>query len=369
MLKNTVLPLARRKRSFPALASVVTGFIVMTLRSFAQDPGSPMQNGMVANQRGDYNAAIAAFTQVIQQNPARPRAYFGRGFSYFKKGDDASAVTDFTQAIQLSPRMGSAYILRADAYARRGDDDKAIADFSQAIQLGQQNSHTYDNIAYAENNLAWILATCPRAELRDGKKAVADAMAACDSTRWQNPLAVNTLAAAYAQAGDFTNAVKWQSEFLQTGNLEGTDLASAQARLAQYQARQPNPPDSTVVDESAFALSNSETVIGDYVAKQTAAENKVRDRLLGLTPIGSSPEQVLKVIADVLHKTSYGYKKNYFSGAPGSNENMYIAGNIGILYDHQDGLFMVGTDTAAEWYFDAQDRLFNIVVETHAVGP
>ena len=158
---------------------------------------------------------------------------------------------------------------------------------------------------------------------------------------------------------------------MQTSGLSAQVLVSAQSRLALYQAHQPYHADTVMGDESAFALSNSEAVISHYVSNQTKAENQIRDHLVELTPIGTSPEQTLKVITDVLHKSApRGYKRNYFTFGPEGPpyKEMYIAGNIGLVYDHEDGWFFVGTDTVVNWYFDDQDHLFNITVQTHAVG-
>jgi lipopolysaccharide biosynthesis regulator YciM len=57
------------------------------------------------------------------------------------------------------------------------------------------------------NNLAWALATSPDASKRDGKRAVQLAERACDLTQYQQPIMVGTLAAAYAEAGRFDDAV------------------------------------------------------------------------------------------------------------------------------------------------------------------
>jgi hypothetical protein len=120
-------------------------------------------------------------------------------------------------------------------------------------------------------------------------------------------------------------------------------------------------------------LSDSETSISHSVSMQTEAENKTRDYILTLTPLGSSPDKVLTVIQDVLHKHSHGYKKNYYTTGPEPPyEEKYVAGNIGILLDHDTDsswLNWTATDTIVDWYFDDKDHLFNVTVTIHATGP
>jgi len=77
------------------------------------------------------------------------------------------------------------------------------------------------------NNIAWLKATCPDASVRNGRDAVAYATRACALTGYRAPMNLDTLAAAYAEAGDFTNAVRWQDK--------AVDLSTGDKRLGRLE--------------------------------------------------------------------------------------------------------------------------------------
>ncbi len=83
---------------------------------------------------------------------------------------------------------------------------------------------------------AWIRATCPDSQHRDGRLAVASATRACELTNWKDTDALILLAAAFAEAGDFAEAVKWQQNVVSlTANQSTAD--ALRDRLALYRCR------------------------------------------------------------------------------------------------------------------------------------
>jgi RNA polymerase sigma factor (sigma-70 family) len=238
-----------------------------------QDAAAYLKRGRTYLNQGDYDQAIADLNQALQLDPKSAGAYFSRGRANKLKGNYDQALADYNQAIQLNPQMVAAYINRGQIYNMADRYDDAIADFNQALQLDPERPIPYldRGVAYgaksdydkaiadfgsaltldpdfspAYNNLAWTLATCPQAAFRDGQQAVQDATKACALSGWNNVNQLDTLAAAYAEARDFENAVNWESKVLETPNLAPEDAAIAKNRLALYQARQPYHRKATV---------------------------------------------------------------------------------------------------------------------------
>ena len=86
---------------------------------------------------------------------------------------------------------------------------------------------------------AWLRATCPKEQLRDGKKAVEYATKACELTSWNSSPCLEALAAAYAEAGDFTQAVKWQKKVVDSNPQGKQPMEIARQRLALYEEKKP----------------------------------------------------------------------------------------------------------------------------------
>ena len=114
--------------------------------------------------------------------------------------------------------------------AGKKEYDKAIEDFIQATRVDP----TYGG---AFNSLGWLRATFPDAKYRDGKQAVEYATKACELANWKNGDWLGTLAAAYAEFGDFDKAVEWQEKAIELAGPE--DVEGLREQLGHYQAGKP----------------------------------------------------------------------------------------------------------------------------------
>jgi hypothetical protein len=100
------------------------------------------------------------------------------------------------------------------------------------ILLDPKNAGAYDG-------LAWRLAPCLDASVRNGLEAESVAKKACELTEWKDWSCIGTLAAAYAEAGDFEQDVKCQKKALSMGSLTVTERKEAQEQIDLFQQRNP----------------------------------------------------------------------------------------------------------------------------------
>jgi tetratricopeptide (TPR) repeat protein len=127
-------------------------------------PDSEIYNhrGIVWNEQGEYDFAIADFNEAIRLNPRNEAAYFNRGLAWSAKNDPDKAIADYTQAIRLDPKYSDAYHSRGNDWSFKQEFDKAIADYSEAIRLDPMYS-----LAYYNRGFAW-------SEKKDYDRAIAD---------------------------------------------------------------------------------------------------------------------------------------------------------------------------------------------------
>jgi tetratricopeptide (TPR) repeat protein len=206
------------------------------------------------------------FTKMLDEDPNNDVWFAFRGWARHKNGQTAEGLKDYAEAIRLNPSAASWYSNRGLIHMEAKQIDDAIADFSSAIDLVETNDVPYRNRAMAytkkkewakaatdyekvvelnpdsavgQNGLAWLLCTAPDDKVRDGKRALEHARRACEITEYKNGGYLDTLAAAYAETGDFDKAVEWQEKAIKAGDIPVKDLEAARKRLELFKEKKP----------------------------------------------------------------------------------------------------------------------------------
>ena len=222
------------------------------------------ERGIAHAAMTNFDKAIPDFTEAINRDPNDVATYNDRGNAYRALGQLDEALTDFTTAIDRGVRHPAVFTNRGLVWAEKEDHDKALADFNSAISIDDRFAPAWDaggavreakgdfaraianykkalevdpNFDRAHNNLGWIMATNPGAQYRNAQAAIRHATKACELTSYDDAGYLDTLAAAYAEAGQFDEAVKWAKKALDKVSPEQKEAIGE--RLQLYEMKSP----------------------------------------------------------------------------------------------------------------------------------
>jgi tetratricopeptide (TPR) repeat protein len=214
---------------------------------------------------GDTNKALGEYAEVARLQPASDFVHFRYGAALARALRMPEAETELTRALTLNPKLLEARLELARVLGTLGKFADAENHLQQSLQqqetaetrfqLGvleiqrrttdavKQYSRALElkpDLAAALNELAWLLATNPDDTLRNGPRAVALAERARDLSGGKDPRLWGTLAAAYAESGQYQAAVKTQTEAIRLAQGgEPNLLQGMRLRLGHYQAGRP----------------------------------------------------------------------------------------------------------------------------------
>ena len=184
---------------------------------------------------GDVAGAKRKLDTVLQRDPTFWPALYVRAQIYSSEGKYDLALKDCNEALRQDRSVVEAALLRANINARLGKYAEAIKEYDFLVSLHPRNV----TLARILSDRAWFRATCPNASFRNGQQAVKDAKAACSIMIWKDEQMIDTLAAAYAETGDFNSAVQYSSQALAVKGISPDSTKLFQRHLALFQQRKP----------------------------------------------------------------------------------------------------------------------------------
>ena len=148
---------------------------------------------------GRYEEAVSDYTQALQHKPGDYDTYIRRGHAYYHLRRFREAMSDYDRAAKIAPEKVEAIVNRGDAARSLGQWRQAAEDYRKAVTLDNHSGRAYQSVA-------WLMATCPEEKYRKADLAVQAAERAVTLSGSEDFEYLDTLAAAYANAGDFEKA-------------------------------------------------------------------------------------------------------------------------------------------------------------------
>jgi tetratricopeptide (TPR) repeat protein len=197
------------------------------------NPGMALAHGLRAQALAAKNRVPEAINEMkllAGELPGQAEVHMQLALYYMLNDQPREAVEAYNEVLKLDAENYLALRSRGDAYLGFGEHAAAVDDFEAALKLKPEDSSLL-------NNFAWVLATSPDDVVRDGKRAIELATKACELTEYKASHILSTLAASYAETGDFETARKWSQQAVDMNDPEHLDQLKEE--LASYQANKP----------------------------------------------------------------------------------------------------------------------------------
>jgi tetratricopeptide (TPR) repeat protein len=209
------------------------------IASRPQDPEYHNNFGNTLCQEGLLDEGIREYEKALQLRPDRVEIHnaetqFNLANALLRKGQIDDAIAHYHESLQIQPNDVDTHTSLATALMRKGMPAEAIREFQIALEISPQSVN-------ALNYLSWALATCSDDSLRKGDSAIALAEQAKNLTNGRDPLVLRTLAAAYAETGNYSKAIEVARTGLTLAREQKNPrlTATIQKELALYQAGSP----------------------------------------------------------------------------------------------------------------------------------
>lgn len=192
--------------------------------------------GRICLEQGKLDQATVHFGAAVELDEKDPLAHFELGNVLLKRQMLTEALEQFQKTIAIDAKAIDAYLLLGKTLQMQGDFRAAVAQLQKATRIAPNNVRPVAD-------LAWLLAVCPEDDVRDGAKAVELAKRACAVTDYRSPALLNTLAAAYAETGNFSQAIATANKALNLVDPQDKVLIQwIRQNLEHYRAGRPYRP-------------------------------------------------------------------------------------------------------------------------------
>lgn len=200
-------------------------------RALELEPGlvfARIARGASRHLQGLHQAAADDLWLAVETAPddeTQAMALRNHGAVMTAMGRFPEALDDFSRALRIWPAETECLFNRGNLYRRQGEYALALADYAACV--GRVPTH-----AEAHNNLAVLLANCPDESLRDPRRAIYHAQIACQLHHERHAQTLDTLAAAYAAAGQLAEAARWQAQAVKVARPP--EQGELRQRLREY---------------------------------------------------------------------------------------------------------------------------------------
>lgn len=191
----------------------------------------------IAIQEKRIGDAIAELERLVQLNPENRMLLMQLASMYQMDDRPRKALRIADRLVNAEQTDWQALRLRGDVRLALGQHGEAIADYEEAVKNIPEDQ---DDLSGVLNNLSWVLSTSPEDSVRNGDRALETGLKACELTEYKKSHILSTLAAAYAEAGQFDKAIEWSTKAVELGAKEESEqLDQLKEELKSYQDKKP----------------------------------------------------------------------------------------------------------------------------------
>ena len=205
-----------------------------TIEVTGENPHAEFYLGMGLEREGRIQEALVHYRNAATSQPRVAEAFVALARLYGQQGNWSGAARIYSLMLSYNPKDFTAHLGLAVALPHLGKAQEAASHLQSAMEF-------CPNTPEALNNVAWTLAANADIGLRDGPRAVQFAKRACELTSYRETVAVGTLAAAYAEAGKFDDAIATAQKACALASERGqTELLQRNQELLDlYRRHQP----------------------------------------------------------------------------------------------------------------------------------